>query len=115
LFVFERSLFSPILRPSEVPGADDVSTSPLRLTAGAARTVSCAQSLHGLLSSLVVGDDVFLEGPTVGVVVAERFDGAFVDGMAHWPREDLRELFNSESDLNPKFRFELWPYISSQG
>lgn len=38
--------------------------------------MSCAQSLHGLLetSIFVVEDDEDFEGPTVGVVVADRFE-----------------------------------------
>ena len=51
----------------------------MRLTDGAANTVSWAQSLHGLLeSSLEVDEEVFFDGPTVGIVVADRFDMGFV-------------------------------------
>jgi len=84
LFAFDRSLFSPIFRPSEVPAADvDGSAlgSPFRFTEGAARTVSCAQSLHGLFDILFfeANDDEAFDGPTVGVVVAERLDTVVVD------------------------------------
>lgn len=77
-------MFSPIFRPSEVPGADvdgSVLGSPFRFTEGAARTVSCAQSLHGLFDILffVAVDDEAFDGPTVGVVVAERFDTVVAD------------------------------------
>lgn len=50
--------------------------SPFRLTVGAASTVSCAQSLHGLFDTsdfFVVEEEDFV-GPTVATVVAERFD-----------------------------------------
>jgi len=76
-------LFSPIFRPSEVPGADvdgSVLGSPFRFTEGAARTVSCAQSLHGLFDIFFFDvDDEAFDGPTVGVVVAERLDTVVVD------------------------------------
>lgn len=41
-----------------------------------ARTVSCAQSLHGFVetSFFVVDDEGAFEGGTVAVVVADRFD-----------------------------------------
>ena len=79
LFVLESNLFSPILRPSEVPGVvvDTVAEgSPLRFTDGAARTVSWAQSLHGLdeTSFFIDVEEDDLEGPTVGVVVADRLE-----------------------------------------
>ena len=79
LFAFDSSLFSPIFRPSEVPVAEGDGSavgSPFRFTEGAASTVSCAQSLHGLLDIpfFVVDDDEAFDGESVGVVVAERFD-----------------------------------------
>ena len=71
------------MRPSEVPAADvDGSAlgSPFRFTAGAASTVSCAQSLHGLFDILFFDvDDEAFDGPTVGVVVAERLDTVVAD------------------------------------
>jgi len=72
-------LFSPILRPSDIPpdhAPGAVEGSFFRFTDGAARTVSCAQSLHGLFGSSFFAnvDDLDFEGATVAVVVAERFD-----------------------------------------
>jgi len=72
------------LRPSEVPAADvdgRILGSPFRLTDGAARTVSCAHSLHGLFEMVffVADAEEAFEGPTVGVVVAERFDAVVAD------------------------------------
>jgi len=87
LLAFDRSLFSPILRPSEVPAADvdgGVLGSPFRLTEGAASTVSCAQSLHGLFEIIffVVDAVEAFDGPTVGAVVAERLDTVVADLVA---------------------------------
>jgi hypothetical protein len=50
--------------------------SPFRLTDGAARTVSCAQSLHGLFdtSDFLVVDEEDFGVATVAIVVAERLD-----------------------------------------
>ena len=65
----------------------------MRLTGGAARTVSWAQSLHGLLETsffVVVVED--FEGPTVGVVVADRFEETTVVAL-----EDILET-NLESN-----------------
>ena len=46
-----------------------------RFTDGAARIVSCAQSLQGPFeSSFLVVDVDFFVGPTVAVVVAERLE-----------------------------------------
>src|SRR5436309_13148451 len=77
LLVFDSNLFSPIFRPSEVAPDDDVGRglkSPFRLTVGAARTVSWAQSLHGLLEISFFVVKVDFEVPTVAVVVAERLE-----------------------------------------
>ena len=81
LFVLDNNLFSPIFRPSDVPGVDEDSGSPLRLTVGAARIVSCAQSLQGPfdVSFLVDEEEDDFDGPTVGVVVADLLDTVVAD------------------------------------
>lgn len=74
---------------------DDGRTSPLRLTVGAARIVSCVQSLHGLFetSFLIVEDEDF-EGPTVGAVVAERLETVAVleDDISSTTMDDSQQL-----------------------
>ena len=61
------------------PGVVDGSF--FRLTAGAARTVSCAHNLQGLFGSsfFCEDDEEDFDGPTVAVVVAERFDTVTAD------------------------------------
>jgi len=96
LFAFERSLFSPILRPSDVPGEDDagaVDGSPFRFTDGAAKIVSCAQSLQGLFEmfDFPVDDGTAFDGPTVGTVIAERLETVMADLAGG--------IFNSEREI----------------
>jgi hypothetical protein len=85
-------LFSPILRPSEVPGADEEMGSPFRFTPGAARTVSWSHNLHGFVESPFLAVEVLdLAGATVEVVVAERLDavgwlGMVSGGVGGWLR-----------------------------